>query len=72
MLIIHNRDFQRSMNVEISALIPVVKGILKIVEATYRMNRSSTSTGTCMTPTTNTGMRRAILPGSLIATRTAR
>jgi hypothetical protein len=33
------------------------------------MNRSST--GTCMTPTTNTGVRRAILPGSLIATRTA-
>jgi drug/metabolite transporter (DMT)-like permease len=34
------------------------------------MSRSSMSTGTCMTPTTNTSMRRAILPASLIATRT--
>ena len=34
------------------------------------MSRLSMSTATCMTPTTNTTMRQAILPGSFIATRT--
>jgi drug/metabolite transporter (DMT)-like permease len=35
------------------------------------MSRLSMSTATCMTPTTNTSMRQAILPGNLTATRTA-